>query len=238
MMKYDSNSMLATAISFSNELCSICSALGDVDVVDVMEGLHASDYLTVVGADGKRRKAPIASFYFAGCGFGGSCLPKDVKALAAHGAASGAPMPLLESVITVNLGQPAQVLKLLEKGLGPLAGKRIGILGLAFKPDTDDVRDTPAFPIVRLLLERKATVKAYDPVATAEARKVLGDTVTYEDSAAACLADVDAVVLVTRWKEFEAVPALLRAMPKPPLLVDGRRQLDKRDVPRYAGIGL
>ncbi|MFO0583906.1 MAG: UDP-glucose/GDP-mannose dehydrogenase family protein [Anaeromyxobacter sp.] len=238
MIKYASNAMLATAISFSNELGNLCAALGDVDVVDVMEGLHLAEYLTVKGADGQRRKAPIASFFFAGCGFGGSCLPKDVKALAAHGAASGAPMPLLESVITVNRGQPGQVLKLLEKGLGELAGKKVGVLGLAFKPDTDDVRESPAFPIIRLLQERKVAVKAYDPVAAGEARKVLGDSVAYAPSAADCVAGVDAVVLVTRWKEFEAVPALLRAMPNPPLLVDGRRQLDKRQVPRYAGIGL
>jgi UDPglucose 6-dehydrogenase/GDP-mannose 6-dehydrogenase len=238
MIKYASNAMLATAVSFSNELGNLCAALGEVDVVDVMEGLHLAEYLTVKGADGTRRKAPIASFFFAGCGFGGSCLPKDVKALAAHGASVGAPMPLLDSVIAVNRGQPGQVLKLLEKGLGDLSGKRVGVLGLAFKPDTDDVRESPAFPIIRLLQERGATVKAYDPVAAGEAKKVLGDSVAYAGSAAECIAGVDAVVLVTRWKEFEAVPALLRGLPNPPLLVDGRRQLDKRTVPRYAGIGL
>jgi UDPglucose 6-dehydrogenase/GDP-mannose 6-dehydrogenase len=243
MIKYASNAMLATAISFSNELGNLCAALGQVDVVDVMEGLHLAEYLTVKGADGVRRKAPIASFFFAGCGFGGSCLPKDVKALAAHGASVGAPMPLLDSVIAVNRGQPAQVLKLVEQGLrgggqGDLAGKRVAVLGLAFKPDTDDVRESPAFPIIRLLLEKQAVVKAYDPVATGEAKKVLGDSVAYAGSAAECIAGADVIVLVTRWKEFEAVPALLRGMASPPLLVDGRRQLDKKDVPRYAGIGL
>jgi len=237
MIKYASNAMLATAISFSNELGNLCAALGDVDVVDVMEGLHLAEYLTVKGADGTRRKAPIASFFLAGCGFGGSCLPKDVKALAAHGASVGAPMPLLETVIAVNRGQPAQIVRILEEELGALQGKRVGVLGLAFKPDTDDVRESPAFPIVRLLQERGVAVKAYDPVAAGEARKVLGDSVAYAGSMAECVADVDAVVLVTRWKEFEGLPALLGAMPRPPLLVDGRRQLDPRSVPRYAGIG-
>ena len=100
------------------------------------------------------------------------------------------------------------------------------------------MRESPAFPIVRLLQERGVAVKAYDPVAAGEARKVLGDSIAYAGSMAECVADVDAVVLVTRWKEFEGLPALLRAMPAPPLLVDGRRQLDRRSVPRYAGIGL
>jgi len=92
--------------------------------------------------------------------------------------------------------------------------------------------------VIRLLLERGATVKAYDPVAMPQARAILGQTITYADALEACLADVDAVLLLTRWEQFEAVPALLRAMPSPPLLLDGRRQLDKRSVPRYAGIGI
>lgn len=237
MIKYASNAMLAAAISFSNELGNLCATLGGVDAVDVMEGLHASAYLTSRTPAGPVR-AQLASFYFAGCGFGGSCLPKDVKALAAHGASVGAPMRMLEATIEVNKEQPRQVLRLLDKQLPTLKGARVGVLGLAFKPDTDDIRESPAFPIVRLLLERGAVVKAYDPVATPEARKVLGDSVQYAASLREALEGVDALVLVTRWKEFEAVPALLAKMASPPLLVDGRRQLDKRTVSRYAGIGL
>jgi UDPglucose 6-dehydrogenase/GDP-mannose 6-dehydrogenase len=238
MIKYASNAFLATAISFSNEIANLCAALGQVDAVDVMKGVHASNYFTVPGPDGSHVEAPITSFLLPGCGFGGSCLPKDVSALAAHGEASGVPMSLLRSVMAVNQGQPGQVLRQLENHFPSLAGLRVGILGLAFKPDTDDVRESPAFPVIRLLLERQARVKAYDPVAMPQARRALGETITYADSLEACLAEVDALVLLTRWRQFEAVPALLRAMKSPPLFVDGRRQLDKHSISRYAGIGI
>jgi UDPglucose 6-dehydrogenase len=238
MIKYASNALLATAISFSNELANLCTAVGGIDAIDVMEGVHASAYLTVAAAGGKRARAPIASFLLPGCGFGGSCLPKDVSALVAHGESLGTPMPLLRAVLAVNAKQPGQVLKLLEDRFPSLQGLRVGVLGLAFKPDTDDVRESPAIPVIRLLTARQASVKAYDPVAADEARKILGDAVTYSPSLADCLAGVDAVVLLTRWKEFEAVPGMLAAMKAPPWLIDGRRQLDKRTVARYAGIGL
>jgi UDPglucose 6-dehydrogenase len=238
MIKYASNALLATAISFSNEVANLCAALGDVDAVDVMRGLHASSYLGLTAPDGTRREAPITSFLFPGCGFGGSCLPKDVSALAAHGEAAGVPMRLMRAVMAVNQEQPLQVLRQLEKHFPALDGLRVAVLGLAFKPDTDDVRETPAFPIIRLLLERGAAVTAFDPVAMGAAREVLGDRIGYADSLESCLSGADAAVLVTRWKQFEALPARLAAMESPPLLVDGRRQLDKQDVPRYAAIGL
>ena len=145
---------------------------------------------------------------------------------------------MLRAVDAVNKAQPGQVLRQLERHVPSLSGLRVGVLGLAFKPDTDDVRESPAFSVIRLLLERHATVKAFDPVAMPQARSLLGDAITYAESLAACLSEVDAVVLLTRWKAFEAVPALLRGMKSPPLLVDGRRQLDPRSVPRYAGVGL
>jgi UDPglucose 6-dehydrogenase len=238
MIKYASNALLATAISFSNEVGNLCAALGGVDVVDVMEGVHASSYLTVATADGQRARAPIAAFLQAGCGFGGSCLPKDVKALVAHGEATGVSMPLLRAVLAVNAAQPRQILRILEKHFRALAGLRVGVLGLAFKPDTDDVRESPAIPVIRMLLDTDVSVKAYDPVAVPEARKVLGDSVAYADTLDRCLEDVDAVLLLTRWKQFEAVPAMLGARSSPPLLLDGRRQLDKRTLARYAAVGL
>jgi UDPglucose 6-dehydrogenase/GDP-mannose 6-dehydrogenase len=238
MIKYASNALLATAVSFSNEIARLCEALGGIDAVDVMEGVQASAYLTVQGPGGQRAKAPLASFLYAGCGFGGSCLPKDVSALAAHGEAHGTPMPLLSAVLAVNAGQPARILRILEKHFPSAAGLRIGVLGLSFKPDTDDLRESPSLSVIRLLLAKGATVKAYDPVAMPEARKVLGDGVGFAASLRECLAGVDAVVLLTRWKQFEEVPALLRELPAPPLLIDGRRQLDKASVRRYDGIGL
>jgi UDPglucose 6-dehydrogenase/GDP-mannose 6-dehydrogenase len=238
MVKYASNALLATAISFSNEIGNLCAALGGVDVVDVMEGVHASSYLTVATPDGNRARAPLAAFFQAGCGFGGSCLPKDVKALVAHGEGIGAPMPLLRAVLAVNAAQPGQIMRILERHFQTLPGLRVGVLGLAFKPDTDDVRESPAMPIIRMLLDTDVSVKAYDPVSVPEARKILGSTVAYAETLDLCLEDVDAVLLLTRWKQFEAVPAMLGARKLPPLLVDGRRQLDKREVVRYAGVGL
>lgn len=238
MIKYASNAMLATAISFSNEIANLCATLGGVDAVDVMRGLHVSNYLSPAGSDGVRVEAPLTSFLLPGCGFGGSCLPKDVSALAAHGEAAGLPMRLMRAVLDVNREQPAQLLRRLETHFPSLEGHRVAVLGLAFKPDTDDVRESPAFPVIDLLLERGAHVRAYDPVAMPAARRVLGDRVAYAGSLEESLSEVDAVLLVTRWKEFEAVPELLRGLSSPPLVVDGRRQLDQRDVPRYAAIGL
>jgi UDPglucose 6-dehydrogenase/GDP-mannose 6-dehydrogenase len=238
-IKYASNALLATMISFSNEIAALCAAIGDTDVVDVLEAVHASSYLSVDGEGGRRAKAPITSFLAAGCGYGGSCLPKDVGALVAQGRSLGLPMPLLAAVTAVNEAQPREVRRILERRFPTLAGLRIAVLGLAFKPDTDDVRQSPAFPIIRSLLEADARVTAYDPVAIPEARKVLPEGVVhYASTLADCLSDVDAAVIVTRWREFEAVPALLNANPRAPLLVDGRRLLDKRAVARYAGIGL
>jgi UDPglucose 6-dehydrogenase/GDP-mannose 6-dehydrogenase len=239
MIKYTSNALLATMISFSNEIANLCSALGDIDAVDVMRGVHASNYLTVSASNDVRVKAPLTSFLYAGCGFGGSCLPKDVKALIAQGRESGVPMRVLESVIKTNEQQPKRILSILRKHFGEIAGLRVGILGLAFKPDTDDMRESPAIPIIRLLLAKKAIIKAYDPVAVPEAKKLFsGEPINYASSLQECLGNVDVVLLVTSWKEFERVPDLLKNACPQPLVLDGRRQLDKLAVARYAGIGL
>jgi UDPglucose 6-dehydrogenase len=238
MIKYASNALLATAISFSNEIANLCAAVGGIDIVDVMEGVHASSYLTVTSRSGERSRPAITSFLQAGCGFGGSCLPKDVRALIAHGESVGSPMPLLRAVIEVNEAQPDQILRILEKHFATLAGLRVGVLGLAFKPDTDDIRESPSIRVIQSLLARGASVKAYDPVATAAAKGVLGSTVAYAADMDECLRSVDAVVLLTSWRQFESVPAKLGALESAPLLLDGRRLLDKAAVTRYAGIGV
>jgi UDPglucose 6-dehydrogenase len=238
MIKYASNALLATAISFSNEIANLCAAVGGIDIVDVMEGVHASSYLTVTSRSGERSRPAITSFLQAGCGFGGSCLPKDVRALIAHGESVGSPMPLLRAVIEVNEAQPDQILRILEKHFATLAGLRVGVLGLAFKPDTDDIRESPSIRVIQSLLARGASVKAYDPVATAAAKGVLGSSVAYAADMDECLRSVDAVVLLTSWRQFESVPAKLGALESAPLLLDGRRLLDKAAVTRYAGIGV
>jgi UDPglucose 6-dehydrogenase len=239
MIKYTSNALLATLISFSNEIANLGSALGGIDAVDVMKGVQASYYLSMPGENQERAKAPITSFLFAGCGFGGSCLPKDVNALIAHGRQIGVPMPLLQAVIKTNEQQPNQILTLLRREFPDVAGVRVGVLGLAFKSDTDDMRESPAIPIIRSLLSLKAVIKAYDPIAMPEAQRILGnDTIEYVRTLQDCLTGVDVVILVTSWKEFENVPQLLKSIRPQPLVIDGRRLLDKRAVDRYAGIGL
>src|SRR5579864_6973737 len=122
------------------------------------EGVHLSRYLTTPLGDGTTVTAPLSAFYEAGCGYGGSCLPKDVAALAARGRQLGSPLPLLEAVAGINDRQPARLVDMLRRELGPLQGRRITVLGLAFKPETDDVRFSPAFPVLRLLRETGAEV--------------------------------------------------------------------------------
>jgi UDPglucose 6-dehydrogenase len=231
-IKYASNALLATMISFSNEFADLCSAVGDVDVVDVMRGLHSSMYLTVDG-----RRAPITSFLEAGCGFGGSCLPKDVSALAAHGEALGRPMDVLRAVLGVNARRADEVLRILRTHLPSLEARTVTVLGLAFKPDTDDVRESPAIPIAERLVAAGAVVRAHDPVVRALPAGLDTGTVELQPDLEAALTGADAAVLVTRWRDYEALPDLLARLDPPPLLVDGRRIIDPRRVERYDGIG-
>ena len=147
-------------------------------------------------------------------------------------------MSLLDAVLSINRQQPARILGLLGKHFSDLSGKRISVLGLAFRPDTDDMRESPAIPIVRDLLARGAEVRGYDPIANGEARKVFGDSVALCASLEEALRGCDAAVLVTRWSEFETVPELVGRMNPPPVLIDGRRMLDKHKFARYEGIGL
>lgn len=236
MIKYASNSLLATLISFSNELANLGSALGGIDTVEVMRGVHLSMYFRSRNKEGL---PPITSFLKAGCGFGGSCLPKDVSALIAHGHKAATSMRMLESVIRINEEQPKRTVALLRKHWSSLKGIRVAVLGLSFKPETSDVRESPAFPIMRELLDSGAVVKAYDPVAKHEAQRAFPEAkVNYCDSLDAALADVDAVVVVTPWKEFKDVPARLASSQPKTVFVDGRRAYDKLAVANYEGIGL
>jgi len=239
MIKYASNSVLATLISFSNEIAALCSALGGVDVADVMRGVHLAQYFTTALEDGRRVVAPITSFLEAGCGFGGSCLPKDVAALAAQGREAGVGMRLLSAVLDINREQPGRMLELLGRHFPSLSGVRVTVLGLAFKPDTDDVRESPALPIVARLIDAGARVTAYDPVATESAARVLPrEGVRFARDLADAVAGAQAILLVTRWREFEALHEWVQRMQEPPVVVDGRRVLDRTRFARYEGIGV
>jgi UDPglucose 6-dehydrogenase/GDP-mannose 6-dehydrogenase len=239
MIKYTSNSLLATMISFSNEIGNLCAALGGIDVTDVMSGVHLDKRLSPILDDGTRIKPGFTTYIEAGCGFGGSCFPKDVKALIAYGKQSGEPMDLLSSVMTVNNSQPDKVLGLLGKHFSSFDGLKIGMLGLAFKPGTDDMRESPAIPIVNELIAQGAVIKAYDPVAQHEASKIFdAGKISYCDDLNETISNVDGVLLLTRWDKFREVPELLSRMDKKPVFIDGRRMLDKNTIENYEGIGL
>ncbi|MGY2078771.1 UDP-glucose dehydrogenase family protein [Modestobacter sp. SYSU DS0657] len=237
MIKYTANSLLATMISFSNEIGNLCAAVG-VDVVEAMAGVHLDKRLSPVAADGSRVSPGFLTYLAAGCGFGGSCFPKDVKALVAFGKQHGSDMSILDAVIDTNSAQPARMLELLRRQVPELAGARITVLGMAFKPGTDDIRESPSLPVTRALLEAGATVTAYDPVARSAAEAVLGEDVRFEDSLEAATAEADAVLVMTRWKHFERLPALLADRGQDCAVIDGRRLLPKDSVPRYEGVGM
>jgi UDPglucose 6-dehydrogenase/GDP-mannose 6-dehydrogenase len=237
MIKYASNALLATLISFSNELARLSATVGDIDALEVMRGVHKSAYLTHRARDGASLGvAPIASFLEAGCGFGGSCLPKDVTAIVAQGKELGVAMPLLKSVLEINAGQPREMLRLLNKHLPDLRGRQVAVLGIAFKQDTDDTRESPAFPLIEQLRAAGARVTAYDPVARPVGHERLKG-VTLADGLRGAVDGADAVLIVTRWKEFEGLPALLAELRQEPVVVDGRRILAPSAVRRYEGIG-
>jgi len=239
MIKYTSNSLLATMISFSNEIGNLCATLGNIDVTDVMRGVHLDKRLSPILDDGTRITPSFTTYIEAGCGFGGSCFPKDVKALIAYGKQSGEPMNLLSSVITVNKSQPQKILDLLGKHFSSFDKLKIGILGLAFKPETDDMRESPAIPIINELIARGAELKAYDPVAQHEADKIFdSNKISYCDDLSKTIDDTDAVLLLTRWDKFREVPEILARMNKKPIFIDGRRMLDKNAIENYEGIGL
>ena len=228
MTKYAANAMLATRISFMNDIANLCERVG-ADVEMVRKG---------IGSD-----ARIGSkFLYPGCGYGGSCFPKDVKALAHTAREYGYTMEVIEAVDRVNERQKTVVYDKLRRILGPLAGKTIALWGLAFKPETDDMRESPALATIGRLLEEGAAVRVYDPAAMDEARRRLGDRITYCQSMYEAAAEAEAVALVTEWKQFR-MPAwtALRDTMAGNLIVDGRNILDKEEALaagfRYIGIG-
>ena len=214
MIKFASNAFLATKISFANEIGNLCKELG-IDSYAVFEG---------VGLD--TRINP--KFFRTGIGFGGSCFPKDVCALIAHAKSKGITPRILNSVIATNDDQPGRMIALLKKHLDP-KGRTIGVLGLAFKPDTDDIRESRAIPLIKMLIEEGAVVKAYDPVAMKNFKEQFPDLI-YASSAPEIL-DSDAVLIVTEWKEFESLDYHGK------LVIDGRRmEKARKEAAMYEGV--
>jgi UDPglucose 6-dehydrogenase len=227
MIKYASNAFLATRISFINEIANICEELG-ADVTEVARGM---------GYD--KRIGP--GFLDAGLGWGGSCFPKDVKALEHMAVLHGTQPQLLQAVMEINRNQRRRAVMKLRKALGSLQGKTIGVLGISFKPNTDDIRDAPAIEIIHLLLNEGATVKAYDPQAMENAAKGLKKVELCENSYLVA-EGADALVLATQWNEFTQLDfhRIFKAMHNP-LLLDGRNLWDADCVRKigfkYIGMG-
>ena len=227
LTKYAANAFLATKISFINEIANLCERIG-CDVHDVARA---------IGMD--RRIG--GKFLHPGPGFGGSCFPKDTQALASVARQYGSDSMIVDAVIEVNRRQRLAMIPKIEKLLGELKGKTVAILGLAFKPETDDMREAPAIDIISGLLERGATVRAYDPVAMTEAAKVLPEVSFARDEYEA-VTDADALVFVTEWNQFRALDMRrVRDLMKSPRIGDLRNIYDPADMRalgfEYVGVG-
>ncbi len=207
MIKYASNAFLATKISFINEIGNICKKLG-IDVYEVAKG---------IGYDPRIGN----KFLDAGIGFGGSCLPKDLEALIFRAGELSYEAELLQSVSRVNIEQPLRLIEIARKNLGSLGNKVITILGLAFKPNTDDIRQAPALRIIAQLLAEGATVKVYDPKAIPNAKQIFSDTIEFCDSSPDAIAGSDCVIITTDWDEFKDENLYAGK-----LVIDGRRTLN------------
>ena len=218
MTKYAANAMLATRISFMNDIANLCEIIG-ADVNMVRKGIGTDERI------GSR-------FLYPGCGYGGSCFPKDVKALVRTGVDNGYPMRILQAVEDVNEMQKTILFQKLYKHFnGDLKGKKVALWGLAFKPETDDMREAPSLVLIDKMVEAGCEVTAYDPIAMAEAQRRIDGKVLYAKDIYDSVVDADALVLVTEWKEFRmpswnAIKKLMRV----PLVIDGRNIYDKAEL--------
>ena len=209
LSKYAANAMLATRISFMNEVANVCEAVG----ANVDQVRHAMAADRRIGS----------SFLFPGVGYGGSCFPKDVKAMLRFAAEQHYEFQILKSVDAVNQRQKLRLLERLRSHFGSLAGKRIAVWGLAFKPKTDDMREAPAVPLIHGLLEDGARVHAYDPEAMKVARGIFGSTIAYAENSYGALTGADALVIVTEWNEFrEPDYGRMKKLMRSPAIFDGR----------------
>jgi UDPglucose 6-dehydrogenase len=238
LIKYANNALLATQISAVNEIANLAAALGSIDVAEVVQSVHLDRRWSPV--NGPTRVRPgILAYLVPGCGFGGSCFPKDVQALRSQGEQLGLQMRMLNAVLDVNEAQPGQVAEILERELGDLRERRCLLLGLAFKPETDDVRESASLKIVHSLLDRGVEVVAHDPIAAGNFRAALGSRAgqtkfvrDWQDS----VADAPIVIIATKWDEYRQLPSFdLRGK----TVFDARRMFDPDDLPgaRYCAIG-
>jgi nucleotide sugar dehydrogenase len=214
LIKYAVNTFRATQLSFLNTFANLCSGIKGADIDEVAQG-----FTKIAKADPRYLKA--------GLGFGGSCLPKDLRALVAYCKQAGLSPEVLEATLGVNEMQPKVAVALARELVGILAKKKIAVLGLAFKANTDDVRESVAIRLVERLLSEGARVTVYDPKATGNAKKVLEDRVKYAESARECLRDAECCIVATGWPEFAKIGAQeFKQLMSNPAVLDGRRALD------------
>ena len=211
LIKYASNAFLATKISFINEIANLCQKIPEADVVTIADAM---------GLDKRIGRL----FLNAGLGYGGSCFPKDVKAFIKFGEEKGLSLKILKAVDEVNEEQPYKAIELAKMALGSLKGKNVAVLGLSFKPKTDDMRNASSIKVVNALVKEGAHVRVYDPVSLEKARKIFGQSVTYVSSAKECILNADCAIIVTEWDEFAKLsPSFFKENMKNPLVIDGRR---------------
>ena len=216
MTKYAANAMLATKISFMNELAGICDKTG-VDINEVRKGIGTDQRIGF-------------SFIYAGCGYGGSCFPKDVNALINIGKTNGSPTEILEAVNSINNKAKMYIPNKITKHFGDdLTGLTFGIWGLSFKPDTDDMREASSITIINSLLEKGAKIKAYDPKAMKTAKNIFKENIEYCNNRFEVIDNSDALILITEWKEFRNPNfEIIKNKLKNPVIFDGRNQFDKK----------
>tara|TARA_B100000963_G_scaffold192839_1_gene167899 strand:+ start:275 stop:1612 length:1338 start_codon:yes stop_codon:yes gene_type:complete len=238
LIKYLSNSYLATLISFSNEIANFCTSYKNVDAIEVFDGLHKDRRLSPI-INGNRISPDINTYLKPGCGFGGSCFPKDVKSLISEAKTRDVSMPLLNSVIDINEAQPKKMLELLLDNLTSLKDRKIGILGLAFKPGTDDLRESPSLKVIDFLLKEKVKILAHDPIANKVAKKQINnENINFYDDIEEVLSDSEAVLVMTAWDEYKDIHKIIDKLNNNIFVIDGRRILDKDNFQNYSGIGL
>ncbi|MGD8505209.1 MAG: UDP-glucose/GDP-mannose dehydrogenase family protein [Candidatus Bathyarchaeota archaeon] len=229
LIKYANNALLATKISFINTIANICERIQEADVTTVAKG---------IGLD--QRINP--KFLRAGLGYGGSCFPKDVKALIALSSQLGYTPPLLRAVQEVNENQAKHAVEKAKEKLADLKGKRIAVLGLSFKPNTDDMREARSIPIINQLSDEGADIIAYDPVTVPNAKSIFGNKIEYASSAVDCLKDADCCIIVTEWEEFRKLkPEDFTQNMRQSILIDGRRIYNPEEFSQklhFTAIGL
>jgi UDPglucose 6-dehydrogenase len=234
MTKYAANALLATLISFSNEIGNLCATVG-TDVVEVLKGVQLDKRISPILSDGSRIRPGLVSYLAAGSGYGGSCFPKDTRALISYGQRKGESMRLLDAVATINHAQPSRVTQLIVDALAkhetPLSGARVTVLGVAFKPGTDDTRESPSRVIIKELLAAGAHVTAHDPIAHIDEPGLV-----WADSVTSAVAGADVVAVLTTWPDYADLHTHLDPADQP-VVVDARRFLNPNVYASYAGIG-